>query len=198
MAYSFPHTLTPGTPENVTDVMDNFTGHATDTEYAYSAYKTLQAQTGFLIGGLAAVDRVFANSNSGQLTVNGSSVSNRGAAVFYLDPADYTAASRTTKYRVRATLLVNATAPACNFTVGLYPVSAVAGAATELNLTLGTVTAGSTVTFTTPSASTLNQGNSGDFTAPTAGYYALGVLNSGSPIANSVMDFNVTLQMRQV
>jgi hypothetical protein len=113
------------------------------------------------------------------------SATGSGSGVVYIDPADIAYGALTTKYRVQASCLTNATAPAITFTVGLYPVSAVAGGAGAVSITLGTVATGSTVVFTTPSSSTRSNGNSGDFAAPAAGYYALGVVASGSQAANS-------------
>lgn len=108
-------------------------------------------------------------------------------SLIYFDDADYTVGGKTQKLRLRAQVLCNATAPAINFTVGLYPVT-VAGAADNLTFTLGTVVTGSTVALNTPSASTVNQGNSGDFTIPADGPYALGFVSSGT-LANNAACF---------
>jgi hypothetical protein len=110
-----------------------------------------------------------------------------GLSVVYLDPADYQFSGRTAKYRVRLTLLTNATNPgaSCVFTAGLYPISAVAGGAAAVTVTLGTVTSGSTAAITPNAANALNHQESGDFTAPSAGYYALAVAVSGANMAAS-------------
>src|SRR4051812_31591738 len=94
-----------------------------------------------------------------------------GAWVFYLDPADWTANARTTKLRLRAQCSVNAVAPATNLVPGLYPVNGVSGpSGTAPALTgVGAVVSGSTATFTTPGASTMNQALSTEFNAPAAG-----------------------------
>lgn len=118
--------------------------------------------------------------------------------MIYVDPADYSLADLTTKFRLRAALAANATAPTTNFTVGLYPVTAVAGGSNALTLTLGTVVSGSTVAFNAPSASTRAQGNSGDFTPPAAGWYALGVVLSGTNAASSRIDLSACLQKHYV
>ena len=119
-------------------------------------------------------------------------------AVVYLDKADFAYGSLTTKYRVRATCLTNATAPTQTFTVGLYPITANDGGSDAITMTAGTVTSGSTVAFTTPALSTQNQGNSGDFTAPNAGYYALGVVISGTTAASSRVQIAASVQARAV
>lgn len=123
------------------------------------------------------------------------------ATVIYFDPADYAVAGRTTKCRLRAQLITNSVAPAVTFTVGLYAVTAFGGgsAASPLVNTIGTVIAGSTVVFTTPGASNGGaQGNSGDFTAPSAAFYVIGVAVSGAAAANSSEAISVQLQVRTV
>lgn len=117
--------------------------------------------------------------------ISNASNSATSPVLVYLDPADWEVNAKAVKYRVRAQVYTNATAPAVTLTFGLYPVSTVAGAVGGITVTLGTVTSGSTVAIATPSASTKNQGNSGDFTAPAAGHYALGVVTSGGSTAAS-------------
>lgn len=137
------------------------------------------------------------------LIPNGSPSGSGGAtaatAVGYIDPADYGVAGLTTKYRLTATLLTNATAPGTiTFTAGFYPVSASAGGADVASFTAGVVTSGSTVAFTNPSASTLNQGNSGDFTAPAANYFSLAVVLSANIAADARTSMRLVLQYRNV
>jgi hypothetical protein len=123
-----------------------------------------------------------------------------GLSCFYLNPADYEQSSinkRTVKYRVLGFLATNAVAPAITFTVGLYPVSAVAGAEKVVSVTLGTVVSGSTVAFASPAKETLGQAYSTVITAPAAGYYALGVAVSGSAAAKSSVAVRAILQMHQ-
>lgn len=119
----------------------------------------------------------------------------------YLDPADYTAGGRTTKYRLRAWVQTNAVAPGCSFTVGLYPVATWGGVSggTPNVATLGAVTAGSTVLFTTPALSSQIVSTSGDFTAPAAGWFVFGVSQTGGSVAaNAELDIKAALQVRQV
>lgn len=166
-------------------------------EAAFSTYKTLHQVGGFVKGDQATAGTYGLGGRAWE-GLN-SALSLDGYGVFYFDPADFTAGSRTTKLRLRVALMTNATAPAATFTVGLYPVSAVAGGTfISLTATLGTVVAGSSVTFTTPSASTRSQGNSGDFPAPAAGFYVLGVVLSATPAGPSSEAINATLQLRQV
>lgn len=130
----------------------------------------------------------------GNLTngVNGTAVT----AAPYLDPADYAVNGKTTRYRLRAQVLTNATAPAVNFTFGLYPVSTVKGAAGGITFNVGTVISGSTVAINTPAKESLNQGNSGDFTAPAANFYVIGCVVSGTTAASSWVNISCQLQYR--
>lgn len=164
-----------------------------DWEYAYSDYKRIGPLAASRLDAPGAGTFVLL-ANAGVLAANASA----GYSVFYLDPANYAAGSRTVKYNLDATALVNATAPTVNFTLGLYPVTAVAGAAATLSITLGTVTSGSTCLFTAPGATSTNHVNSTDFTAPAAGYFAIGCVVSGAAAANSSTLVGATLQMRQV
>lgn len=103
--------------------------------------------------------------------------------LIYFDDADFAVASKTQKLRIRAQIAVNGTQPNVTFTVGLYPVTA-AGGADALTLTLGTVVGGSTVAFSAPSANTISQSTSSNFTTPSDGAYALGVSLSAQVTAN--------------
>lgn len=119
------------------------------------------------------------------------------APYLYFDDADFSVGSLTQKLRVRAQIACNATAPGMTFTVGLYPLT-VAGGASTLTFTLGTVVSGSTVAFASPSASTISQANSGDLTIPSDGAYAFGVVTSGTTAAGSGSLLSAQLQTRNV
>lgn len=121
--------------------------------------------------------------------------SNGGNGVFYLDPADW-ANGRTANLRLRCVVVTNATAPACNFTFGLYPVTALGGGAAAVNVTFGTVVSGSTALFTTPAATSTLKVDSGDFTAPAAGDYAVGVVVSANAAANSSIAVRAQVERR--
>lgn len=124
-----------------------------------------------------------------------------GLAVFYLNPVDYTESPvnvRTVKLIVQASVLTNAVAPAITFTVGLYPVSAAAGAENVVSVTLGGVIAGSTAAFATPGKETLTEAASTAFVCPTAGFYALAVVTSGSAAAKASAAIRANLQMTQI
>lgn len=129
------------------------------------------------------------------------SAATAGLAVFYLDPEWFNVSpvnERTTEYQLAVSLLVNATAPATTFTPALYPVSAVAGGAASISVTLGSPVAGSAVNFATPAAGSRGQAVSGFFPAPAAGYYAVGISVASNVAANSSVALGMVLQMRQL
>lgn len=120
------------------------------------------------------------------------------AVMFYYDPADYAISGKTTKLRVRAGMSTNATSPAITVTAGLYPISTPGGGAGVGGFTIGTVVTGSTVARALTASNSLDGSNSGDFTPPSAGWYALGVVGSGTQAANSWIGVNLQLQVRHV
>lgn len=143
-------------------------------------YPSSTAGTLIFSGGLGGL---FAAANFFTSTIN--------PQVIYLDPADYAITGRTTKLRLRAHHITGGTAPGVTFNVGLSTVS--------VNpVALSAFVAGSTVTFTTTAANTLAQGNSGDFTIPSAGYYVIAVTNSGTTAASGGSVLSYQLQLRHV
>lgn len=179
-----------------------------DTSIATTAFVNTNAAGGIPALGYHVIDQIRAYATGlGVVTTTATLFSGAGVlaasataqspSIFYFDPTDYpTWGSLTQKLRLKVYLGTNATAPGITITLGLYPVSAVAGGAGLQSYTLGTVTSGSTVAFTTPAASTRSQGTSGDFNAPSAGYYAIGVVGSGTQAANSFLSFSAHLQAR--
>jgi len=127
----------------------------------------------------------------GNLTnaVNGTAVT----AAPYLDPVDFAVSGKTARYRLQAQVLTNAVAPGVNLTFGLYPVSTVKGAAGGITFNVGTVITGSTVAINAPAKESLNQGNSGDFTAPAANFYVIGCVVSGTTAASSWINTSAQL-----
>ena len=171
-------------------------GDESYAEPAFSTYKTLAEKTGAIAGAATGVCLL---GTTGTFLANPVPVGWTGT-VFYFDPADFTAATRATKYRVRAQAATNAVAPAATITFGLYPVATTGGAsgAHAEVASLGAVVTGSTVAFASPGATTQSQGNSGDFTAPTAGFYVLAASLSTATAGTSRVALRAELQMRQV
>lgn len=169
---------------------------AAEWEYAYSQWRPLHERSyRFDAPTSAGGPYLLLDSSSGGSGVNASAA---GAAIpaFYWDPVDRAAGSRTIRLRIRGTALVNATAPSCTFTIGLYPVNAVAGGAATTSITLGTVNS-STVAFASPSANSLNQAVSTEITGLTAGFFVLGVAVSTNAAANSAVAIRAALQIKQ-
>ncbi len=165
-------------------------------EHAFASYKTL-ARGSYRFDAPGA-GTFLLGENLGSGGGRTASSSEGGIVAIHLDPADYAAGARVVKGRIRASALVNATAPAANYTVGLYPVTAAAGAAGVVSVTLGTLVAGTTVALTGLAAGSLNQVGSGDFNLPAAGWYALGVVTSAASAAGSSVAVRAALQLRQV
>lgn len=109
--------------------------------------------------------------------------------VFHLDPADYAIAGKTTKFRLKATLITN-TAPATSLSFRLVSIASSSAFACTVASTIVTSTA-----ISSPGANTLNNTTSAEFNAPVADYYAL-ALNAAS-LATAVV-CNCQLQIRHV
>jgi hypothetical protein len=167
-----------------------------NVEPAFSGYKTLMPELSYSVGnGTFSVAGTFFFANGGGFFATPTS------KIFlrYLDPADYAAGSRTTKYRLRAAIGTNAVAPAANFVFGLYPLTFVPGASGSAGtFTVGAVTAGSTVTFNAPGANSSPTPSVAEFTAPAAGRYAIGIAVSAAVAVNSQVDLLASLDVRQV
>lgn len=114
-------------------------------------------------------------------------------------PADYAVSAKTTKLRVRAQIAVNGTAAGTAvLTMGLYPITISDGGAVLIKYNAGTVVSGSTVAPAT-TINTFNRGNSGDFTAPGEGGYALAcAITTAAVAANSICIVTAQLQVRNV
>lgn len=97
----------------------------------------------------------------------------QSAPIYGFAAADHAVTGGTTVMRLDA-MQRNAGATTVTWTVGLYPVTNAASP------TLGTVVTGSTAVFTTPSANAVHTANSGDFTIPSDGAYAIGYIVSGT------------------
>lgn len=187
---NYPYTITAGTEENINQVMSNFRAIETwanndidDTNMAsgYDISPTLATEELLLCAGYnsSTTTGVCLLTRRASGTVCASGAAGTGASVFYFDNSRYQVAGRTLTLRLQITACTNG-APGCNFTFGLYPMTATSpGSGVAIKATAGTVVSGSTVTFTTPGANTVNT-TSVTFSAPTTGYYAIGVLPSGA------------------
>lgn len=167
-----------------------------DTEYAFSGYLPVTDwRLGSQIaGGVAATTLLFAYTSSTAVAAASSATT-----ALYLDPAAFPGGSRTLKLRLQAAVITNAVAPAITFTFHLYAIATWGGAsgAAPTVATLGS--SQGNVAIATPAAggpSTVSA--SSDFNFPSAGWYALAVVTSGTTAANSSTFPFVRLQRRNV
>jgi hypothetical protein len=117
--------------------------------------------------------------------------------VFYFDPNEW-GTGMTPSLNLRGLCTANATASTSTFTIGLYPVTPGGGGAAAVNVNLGSVIAASqvTFTFTTLAATSMAQAASGDFAAPAAGFYVIGLIIAGSMAASSSVRITAQLSRR--
>ena len=163
-------------------------------------YRTFESAQVIHAQGLVAGSYLLVNGGSnGAQSQSGANLraGSYNVHVFPIVSTDIAVPSKTSKLRLRAQALCNATKAALKYTFGLYPVS-VGGGANELTLTLGTVVAGSTVEINEPPAATATPAAGSDFAVPSDGVYALGVVTSGTLTTNSAILLSAQLQMRFV
>lgn len=163
-----------------------------DYENAFASYRNLLGPGGKLD---AVAAGTYVATESGLVTAAGATAGN---GIIYLDDADFPAGARAVKVRVRLVYAVNATGPGVTFTAGLYPVTAAAGAAATVSLTLGTVVAGSTAAIASPAAGARNKVDSTVITIPADGVHVLAVVVSGAMAAGSAIALRPQLQLAQV
>lgn len=157
-------------------------------------YRTI-AQTSNLFVALGA--------NTYVMNATGSTPSTAGSSqaiaplIIPWNTTHYAVAGKSTVLRLAVMGSTNSIASTSTFAWGIYPVSASAGAASQLTTTLGalgSVTAG----YTTPAASTvLTPQYTTDFTLAT-GVYVIGCVITGAMAATSVLNVNTFLQIRHV
>lgn len=158
------------------------------------AYRTIYQGIGTVTTGKTAGTYLFIPPASGaSITPAGSFEvgSGTGLYFFHFAAADYAVASKTQKLRLRSQIGIGGTAATITYTLGLYPLTISAG-----KWAGGSVTSGSTVALVNPTLNTVSQGNSGDFTIPADGAYAVCVVLSGT--ANVFADLSFQLQTRSV
>lgn len=146
---------------------------------------------------------LYSNSNlslpsPGSAITSGSAVISQ-PVICLINSADYpTVNGIAPKLRIKAHIATNATAPACDFTFGLYPLTCPvsAGGSGAKSWTIGTVVTGSNgASQATPSANTHYQLTSSEFSLPDDGVYAICFTNSGTTAANSYTELQAFLQL---
>jgi hypothetical protein len=160
-------------------------------------YRTVMQVSSYMTAGQTSGRYGFVSGYQAVLDTTGSTT--LPLAILYIDPADYPAVAGTGAYlRIRVTGSTNDTAPGVSFTFGLHPVSrsASSGGASACQYVIGTAVSGSTpATWVTPSSDTTANIVGSDFAIPAAGYYCLGVNNSGIIATNAHLNFTATLQL---
>jgi hypothetical protein len=200
-----PVTLVGNTNENVNDlnaILDDIYARANggldetnvpNLAAAFTSYKLLWSGAADVSAGAGS----YMLGSSAPSNVS-SAVAGAARHVFYLDPAIFTANTRTTKYFLRASLISNNVVPGFTSpTVSLSTVGGFGGAAGGLP-TIGTVAGVAIVNLTVPGAASFSTATSGDITAPVAGQFAVIATFSGTQTTGSWVVFNAQLYMRQV
>lgn len=163
---------------------------AIDPSGAYTSYKSLKMGAAQITGSTAT-----GTYGMNESMVSVTPLASVPQAAWHFDSADFMATGRSTKLRVKVTLVSStATAPGVSFTVSLYPVTAVAAG----TLTLGAAVTNSGAVVATPALNSLNTASSIDFDPPAAGFYALGVVPSGTTVSGSNVYVRAHLGMRQI
>ena len=152
------------------------------------AYRNVLSVASGLANTTPSTVRVFTISG-GLVPDNFSSIGpSGGPAAIWVDPADYTVASKTSKFRLRAQVVTGVSTPTAVFTFSLYEVSPGAG-----NWQIDSA-AGSTIAITGSSTNTVHQDKTADFNIPSAGYYAIGI--STNVTMTAPVSLNAQLQQR--
>lgn len=163
-----------------------------------NSYRVILDSSGSHIAGKVAGTYGFGQSDP--LMVTGGTGSLTPLNVIHIAAADYpTIAGLATKMKVKGSINVNDTAPTGTYQLGLYPLTrpASSGGAGLLIYTLGTVVSGSTTnTVSTPAADSQTVMESSDFTIPADGFYCLGMVQTGTVAASSLLHFSAALMMR--
>ena len=178
-----------------TKLKNDTSGLGTKINANQANYQTLAQAQGYMIAGQAVGTYWFGMQDSAASSSGGSSRYSPVIIPWYT--ADHpTLNGAVATLRVDAICCVNATAPTATFTVGLYPVTKGAGAAGLSIWSLGSVVSGSTVAFTTPSASSITRAVSSAITIPSDGMYVLGVTTTSATIATSSL-VNITAYLEE-
>lgn len=162
-----------------------------------ATYRTLKSADAY-VGGPKSGSRMFAQGITGGSLIDPSVDNQEVPILIPVAAVDYDVGAKAEKLRLTAQVLCNGTAPGVTIAVTLNPLLSVSGTGLMLRYTRGAAVPGSTVTFTTPAANSVNQGNSGDFDLPADGLYVVSVVFSGATPSNSALAASFQLRMRHV
>lgn len=154
-----------------------------DIEYAFNSYKVITEGRSYIGNGTAAASLLH-TSGTQVMTLTGGNLGSM--AGFGFDPADHAAGARAVKLRLRSRVWVNNVSPGVARTIqpAMWAFNNAASA-----VVAGSIS-GSPLIGSTPAAQTIATSDSltfdsGDFTAPAASTYAIGVILAGGAIATS-------------
>jgi hypothetical protein len=167
-----------------------------DYENAFATWKSITGwYGGYSVPGCVAGTHLLTTPQWGAANT---SSSGNSTAIFYLNPADYTAGGRTVQYRIAAIASTNLVAPGHAPEVHFgtaSPTAQTSGNPNKWGLSnLQTVDFTGLITSSGQYVPLIG----GAFTAPAAGFYALAGFYSLGTNAGSVVDLRACLQMRQV
>lgn len=204
MAITLPITSRTSSDDNdFADVYGNDAQLVTEIDARDSVYRLVHSAKGYIGADIAASTFLLGSRVDGTslMGVAGGLPTLAGSTppeMFYIASSDYSVSSKTTKLRLRGLVATNSTAPAINFTLGLYPVTFVASGADAMRYNVGSVVSGSTAAINTPVADAATSAASSDFTLPSDGAYLLGVVTSGTIANNALCSVHAQLQVRWV
>lgn len=181
------------TTDKVTD------GTLLDTDLASpnnGVYRVIHQVGGAIHDGVTAA--TWALTYGGQLTAFSlASAGSYGVSAFHITSGDYAVAGKTTKLNVKASIFTNATAAAVTLTFGIAPVTAAAGAADQVALTLG-ADSGSAAQWVNPAASSILSSAGADIDLPATGFYAPYIASTGTVAADARIVYNLVVRIRHV
>jgi hypothetical protein len=200
---ALPHLLVPGTPNNVNHVQENdnalrdkINGNINGDNLSadvLGVWRPLLVTRGFVTGSIAVGTYALEpNAGTSPLTTNGFR-----PALWWPISADVAVAGRTARLRLAAILGVNTIAPGATLTVELRRITAIAGGAADMSLTVAA--AALSVAFATPAASARSRGASSeiDLTSLAADPYLVTVsVSGGTTVVNSMTTLSVALELR--
>jgi hypothetical protein len=204
-----PVTLTANTNENVNDlnaILDDIYARANggldetnvpNLTAAFTSYKVVERGGANLAS--PAGSYVLGTAASGPMNSVSPATAGSASASFTFDPALYVANSRQTKLNLRVVVTTNTVASGQTFTTNMYPLSGFGGASGSApSIVTAAAVSGSTVTITTPAASSAVLANSGDFNAPAVAQFVIATVITGAPTGGTAYHVQYQLLMRQV
>jgi hypothetical protein len=166
----------------------------------FAPYQVVKSETGVMADNLTTTSGTYyltIGTSNGHL-ISGTTTSTASPGIVPLTANDFAITGLSPRLRLTVATATNATAPASNFTYGLYSITSTANSGGNFVTTVGSAVTGSTVTRSAPAASSLFRDSSGDFAFPTTGPYLFGVALSAGIATNSIVNITYSLQVHWV